>query len=182
MTTKFRLLLLDANVVIELFRQGIWDRVIELCDIHLARTVAEGEAHFYEDEHGDRQDFDLLPYAQDGRITVFDVTATELSAFFSQFDPSYLERLHAGEAESLTYLMTSPEPCLICSADKIVCRVLGNFNRGEQGVSLEEILQRIGLGRELSSPFSKAFREKWTAKGSQERIQGTGSKDRGTPS
>ncbi len=38
---KFRLLLLDANIVIELFGQGIWDRVIDLCDIHLARTVAE---------------------------------------------------------------------------------------------------------------------------------------------
>ena len=36
---KFRLLLLDANVVIELFRHGIWARVIETCEVYLSRTV-----------------------------------------------------------------------------------------------------------------------------------------------
>ncbi len=44
--TTLRLLLLDANVVIELFRLGIWGRVIERCRIFVARTIVEVEAHF----------------------------------------------------------------------------------------------------------------------------------------
>jgi len=174
MTNRSRLLLLDANVVIEMFRQGIWDKAIERCDVHLARTVAEVEAHFYEDEHEERVDFDLGPYADDGRITVFDVTPSELAAFCSEFDPLYLDSLDAGEAESLAHLVTRAESYLISSADKIVYRVLGNLNRAEQGISLQEILQQIGLGRPLPHAFSKGYREYWTGRGSQERIQGLG--------
>jgi hypothetical protein len=171
---KFRLLLLDANVVIELFRQGIWDRLVEACDVHLARTVVSTEAHFYEDEQGVRNDFDLGQYCGAGKVSVFDVAPSELAAFRAQFDPTYFEKLDPGETESLAYLVNSKETCLVCSADRIVYRVLGNLNRGGQGISLEEILDRTGLGRELSWPFTKAFRETWTKKGFEERMSGTG--------
>ncbi|MCD4825790.1 MAG: hypothetical protein K8S55_14450 [Phycisphaerae bacterium] len=174
---KFQLLLLDANIVIELFRLGIWEKVIDSCDIHLARSVAEDEAHFYLDEYGQRQDFDLKPYADNGRITIFDVVISELNGFCSQFDLAYMEKLDPGEAESLAYLVNSKEKYLICSADRIVYRVLGNLNREEQGISLEEILQKIGLGRSLSRQFSKACRENWTKQGAQEGIQGRGLKN-----
>ncbi len=174
---KFRLLLLDANVVIELFRQGIWDRLIEACDVHLARTVVSTEAHFYEDNQGVRIDFDLGQYCKAGKISVFDVAPSELTTFRAQFDPTYFEKLDPGETESLAYLVNSKDTFLICSADKIVYRVLGNLNRGEQGTSLEEILQKTGLGRQLSWPFTKGFRETWTKKGFQERVSGTGHQD-----
>ena len=170
---KFRSLLLDANIVIELFRQGIWDRLIEACDIHLARTVS-AEAHFYEDDQGVRTDFDLGQYCGEGKISVFDVAPSELTTFRALFDPTYFERLHPGETESLAHLMNSKDTCLICSADAIVYRVLGNLSREEQGISLEEILQKTGLGRQLSWPFTKAFRESWTKKGFQERLGGIG--------
>lgn len=106
MTKKFRLLLLDACVIIELFKRGIWEAVLERCDVHLARTVLE-EAHFYDDDLGERHDFDLSVYETDGRITVFEVPLADIGQFCSQFGPSYLEVLDAGEAESLAYLFLS---------------------------------------------------------------------------
>ncbi|MGC9454003.1 MAG: hypothetical protein ACP5HU_03990 [Phycisphaerae bacterium] len=173
MTKKFRLLLLDACVVIELFKRGIWEDVLDRCEIHLARTVVD-EAHFYEDDLGERHYFDLLEYEADGKIAVFDVPLTEIRNFLSRFGPSYMESLHDGEAESLAYLFNSSEPCLICSADKIVYRVLGNTNKGEQGISLQEILEQVGLGRKLSKPFGKQYREYWTGKGMQEGLRDQG--------
>jgi hypothetical protein len=170
---KFRLLLLDANVVIELFRQGIWERLIEACNVHLAHTVTT-EAHFYEDDLGARHDFDLGQWSRAGKITVFDVMPSELTTFRAQFDPTYFEKLDPGETESLAYLVNSKDTCLVCSADAIVYRVLGNLNRGEQGIAVEEILQKTGLGRQLSWRFTKAFRETWTRKGFQERVSGIG--------
>jgi hypothetical protein len=170
---KFRLLLLDANVVIELFRQGIWTKLIEVCDVHLSRTVV-GEAHFFADDDGNRHDFDLGPDMASGKITVFDVFPSELVSFRSHFDPTYLERLDPGEAESLAFLLNSTEKYLICSADKIVFRVLGNLNRPDQGVSLEEVLFGTGLGRSLRHLFTRDYREKWTRIGSQEGLRGMG--------
>ncbi len=58
---KFKLLLLDANVAIEISRQGLWDQMVARCDIHLAQTVLD-EAQFYDDQQGDRHYIDLLPY------------------------------------------------------------------------------------------------------------------------
>ena len=45
---RWSFLLLDANVIIALFKQGIWDRVVAECDLHISETVL-GEAHFFED-------------------------------------------------------------------------------------------------------------------------------------
>jgi hypothetical protein len=170
----FRLLLLDANVVIELKRHGIWDRVTDLCDVHLARTIVSTEAHFYEDDDGDAQHFDLNEDAEAGRVTVFDIEASKLDAFFAQFDRAYLAKLDPGESESLAFLLSSEDPCLICSADAIVYRVLGNIEKRDLGVSLEEVLRRIGLSRSLAWQFSKGFREKWMKNGFDECLRGIG--------
>jgi len=171
---KFKLLLLDANVVIHLFRLGVWQRVIELCDVHLARTIVESEAQFYETDDGERQYFDLRPHVNTGEVAVFDVTPSDLAAFRGSFDPSYFEKLDPGETESLAYLLNLKETGWICSADKIVFRVLGNHYSGQYGISLEEVLQAVGLGRKLPRQFTKTFREEWTRKGSEERIRGIG--------
>jgi hypothetical protein len=58
----------------------------------------------------------------------------------------------------------------------IVFRVLGNIDRSEQGLSLEEILGSAGLGRKLPSQFKRAFRTQYTAKGVEERLQGRGAR------
>lgn len=175
MTKKFSLLLLDADIVINLFKLGIWDQVVERCDIHLAKTV-EKEAHFYEDERGQRHDFSLEKYSRQNKITVFDVSISELKAFLDHCDPTYLDKLDPGETESLVFLISSSSECKLASADKIVYRVLGNIDRSDQGISLEEILEIIGLGRALPDHLSKKYREKWTDKGFEERMRGIGVK------
>ena len=55
-------------------------------------------------------------------------------------------------------------------------RVLGNLGRGDQGISLEEALNQIGLGREIKWPFNKLFRDKFTRLGTEDLIRGRGKK------
>lgn len=177
MTKKLRFLLLDANVVIELFRQGLWERILECCDVHLSRTVAAVEAHFYEDDEGRRHDFDLTSYETSGLVTVFDVSLAQDRQLTRYFDIVYLERFDPGERESLAHLVTSPRPYMICSADSIVFKALGFLNRPEQGISLEEILQQTGFGRQVAWQFSKGFRERYTRQGFGDGLAGTGRGD-----
>jgi hypothetical protein len=168
-------LLLDANVIIELFKQGIWDRVVAECDIYAAETVV-GEAHFFEDDAGVRHDFDLGASIADGRIQQFSVAAASVKKFVATFGLDYIEKLDAGEAESLAYLEHASDDHRICSADAIVFRVLGNLDRGHQGVSLQEVLGKLGLQRPLARQFTKLARERCTAQGVTERLQGRGRK------
>ena len=170
---KFRLLLLDANVVIEIARQGLWEQMVAKCDIHLAQTVLD-ESQFYADDQGNRHYIDLTSYVSAKSITLFDLKPSQMQAFCGHFDSVYLEKLDPGEAESLAYLFTQSDECKICSADKIVFRVLGSLNRPDQGVSLDEILGQIGLGRRLEREFTKAYKEEWTQKGFQEGLTGLG--------
>jgi hypothetical protein len=171
---RWSFLLLDANVIIALFKQGIWDRVVAECDLHISETVL-GEAHFFEDDAG-RHDFDLDPYVVNGSIKKFSVSPSKVKSFVDTFGLDYIEKLDAGEAESLAYLDDVSEEHLICSADAIVFRVLGNVDRGQQGVSLQEVLDKLGLGRRLAHQFTKAMRDQWTRQGVTERMQGRGRK------
>ena len=170
---KFRLLLLDANVVLEISRHGLWERIVARCDVHLAQTVLD-ESQFYEDDQGEKHYIDLAPYISSKAITVFDMTPSQMNGFLGEFDPVYLEKLDPGEAVSLAYLLGQSDECRICSADKIVYRVLGGLRRPDQGVSLDEILRQIGLGRKLENEFTKAYREEWTKRGFQEGLTGIG--------
>jgi hypothetical protein len=170
---KLRLLLLDANIVFKLFSADLWGQVLEKCDVLLSRVVAEVEVKYFDDgvEH---QRIDLQPYLRDKRISIVDIDVGKIKTFKSKFDTSYLERLDDGEAESLTYLDTSSEPCLICSADAIVFKTLGLLGKPDQGLSLEEVLGIIGFGRKLEWQYSKAFRDRYTREGQADLIQGNG--------
>lgn len=176
---KFKLLILDAGVVIRLHEFGIWKQVLDQCDVHLSRIVAEREVLFEpDDEGGYGDDIDLSADIDSGNVQVFDVTTKELGEFRDQFDPLYLGDLDDGEAESLCHMMKPSADYLISSGDAIVYRVLGNLGRRDQGISLEEILLRIGLGRKLEWPYSKDFREKYTRDGETDMIRGRGKKTR----
>ena len=95
------------------------------------------------------------------------------SQFGQLFDPSYFERLDPGELESLVHLVNTAEKgllCLLCSSDEIVFKVLGRLHRSDQGISLEEVLQVIGLGRKLPPQYTRSFREACTRKGSIDAV------------
>ena len=126
------------------------------------------------DEYG--YDIDLSPLIKSGAIKVYDVSVSDLKTFRNQFDLLYLGDFDDGESESLAYLVKQSPEFLISSGDAIVYRVLGNLNRGEQGISLEEILQKLGLGRAVTNAYTKRFREQYTKLGQQNMVRGVGKK------
>jgi hypothetical protein len=170
-----KLLILDANEVIYLHETGLWQPVLARCEVYLARTIAEDEAKFYRGSEAN-EIIDLSEDITQGRVRVFERTITELKEFTDLFDPVYVEALDPGEAESLAYLVQSKDTLLISSGDAIVFRVLGLLGRSDQGISLEEILQRVGLGRAVAKQYTKQFRERFTREGGQDSIRGRGLK------
>jgi hypothetical protein len=93
-------------------------------------------------------------------------------AFRAQFHQLFAGEIDEGKAESLAYVCSQKVDHLICSADKIVFRVLGCLGKGEQGVSLEEVLRQCGLSRKLQREFGEEYRKQWTSYGVAEGLQG----------
>ena len=169
--TRSRLVLLDANIVIQLFELKIWDRLIARFDIVLAQTVIDESEHFLDDDFA--IEIDLQPYIASQAIAVHEREPSRISAYCARFDASYLDKLDPGEAESLC-LLDEDADTLMCSADKIVWRVLGNLRIGDRGISLEEMLGQAGQTTNLRRQFTKAFRQEWTRKGFAESMMGQG--------
>lgn len=172
---KLKLLILDANVVIHLHEFERWKPLIKKCEVHLAGTVIH-EARFFE-KNSTQHPIDLKQDVDNGRVRIFDVTLNEIQQFRERFDPLYLGELDPGETESLAHLFHHPElDYRISSGDAVVFRVLGRLSRGEQGISLEELLQEIGLSHKNKPPWScsKAFREKYTRDGEIDAARGRG--------
>jgi hypothetical protein len=167
-SSRPKLLILDATTVIELHELGLWDLFLKRYEVHLSRIVAEEEVRFFHGEEVDQQ-IDLSSYAEGGQITVFDVTASDLSELRDRFDVIYAEKLDDGETESLVYLLHHPE-FRICSADKIVFKVVGRLGLSDAGVSLEELLQQSGLSRKLSHEHCREYRLIWTKVGIKDGI------------
>jgi hypothetical protein len=172
-TKRLSFLLLDANIIIELWRLGLWQRVVELCDIHVGRTVVD-EADFFIDESGTRQPIDLTNDIENQRIHLFQVELAEVDRFRADYDPSYFARLDPGETEALVRLLNLPSDWRLCSADGIVFKILANIRRSEQGMALEEVLDQIGLTRRLGRQYTKAFRNALTKQGAIDAIQDRG--------
>jgi hypothetical protein len=58
-------------------------------------------------------------------------------------------------------LVNQQQTFYISSEDGIVDKTLDNLNLGDQGISLEEILQKCGLGRRIDGfQYGKDFRKK----------------------
>lgn len=173
---KYKFLLLDTGPIIKLFELGVWDIFIERCDVTLARTVAEIEAQY---ACGEKKDIkiDLKAYEQMGKIKIEDVPLKQMSEFINKFPINYKETIHSGEKETLAFFYYSQYNWMICSADAAVYRVLGAMGKAEDGVSLEQILDKIGLSKSnLEWKYTEKFKNHYTKMGSSDFLQGQGFK------
>jgi hypothetical protein len=169
---KFQFLLLDAGPIIKLFELGLWDKILDVCDITTSQTIVEESKYF----SGEFEDTKINLELYENKIQVLDIASSEVKSFLNKFMQKYQSDIHAGEKEILTFLNSASLEWLLCSADSAVFRVLGLLGRSNQGISLEEILEKIGLARKLEWRFTKMFREKFTQIGQIYLIQNKGLK------
>ena len=169
---RFQFLLLDAGPIIELCKLDIWDDFIQRCNVTITRTVA-AEAKYASLEFEDIR-IDLESVENQSLVKIVDVDIPVVKTFYDKFDLLYKAIIDPGEKESLAFLCNSSERWLVCSADGAVFRALGILGRTEQGISLEEVLEQIGLSRKLEWKYTRKFREKHTRLGQIDSIQNKG--------
>ena len=169
---KFQFLLLDAGPIIKLFELGKWDFFIEKCEVTISRIVAEEAKFAIKDE---KKIFINLESYND-HIKIIDVDLSIIKSFHDMFTQTYKADIHDGEKETLAFLNQSSDNWQVCSADGAVFKVLGLLGKSEQGISLEEILNQIGLSQNLEKRFTKNFREHYTKIGQIDSIQDKGLK------
>lgn len=159
--------LLDANVVIECYKLGVWEALIERTEAVVPDAVAEDEALFFPKGEA-RIPIDLPDLAARGRIRRVGASLLQLDAMFSRFTESLRQDIHAGEAEALAYLLSGTEPDLaFCSGDCTALHRLALLDLRDSAVSLEELLDKCGLSKPLRPEYTRECMRKQLDIGSE---------------
>jgi hypothetical protein len=169
------LLLLDADVVIDLRTLGIWDRITKTHQVYIPSIILHREAYYYVDTSGRH-----YPIRLDDQIgkTIREIgcSAEELLSFSERFDSVFQTEIHDGEKEALI-LLSKEERFRFCTCDKSAIKSLGLLGLAEKGISFERLLRVTGLSlKRLEYRQTEEYFKRWIKEGSIMKIQGRGIK------
>lgn len=176
-TTKARIILLnivllDADVVIDLHRFNIWNQIVSKHKIYISSTILRSEVYFYEDNQRVKHSIDLLKNVE-SKFSEISISADELQEFLFQFDPVFKAEIHIGEIEALKILQDNKD-FLFCTTDKVAIKAIALLGKGEQGISFEKLLKSSGINKSLEFKHTEKYFKKYLREGSIMRIQNRG--------
>jgi len=170
---RVKLVLLDAVVIIESFRLGIRDKLIEKVEIVLANTIIDQSCHYEEPDTGAKKYIDLLPYISKGKIKVVDCDI-QLIPVIERRCHRWLA-LHSGELESIAVVLERKEDYYFCTADNAAIQAMVLLDMRERVVSFERLLDKYGVARskkvKLRRHFTEDHLKKWLKEGSKLRTE-----------
>ena len=168
---KLQLLLLDAGPIIKLFELNLWVKFLQSCDVTILRTIIP-ELKWASQKLEDVR-IDIETYEGKG-LTIVDRDTSVVASFYAKLKPLYRDLIESddGEVATLEFLLASSEKWILCSGDGPVFRLMGALNCGDQGISLEEVLDKIGLRQNnIEWPYTKKFRLEKTKQGKIDAAQ-----------
>lgn len=172
---KSKLLLLDANVVIEAHRLAYWKALYTQFEISLPSVVIQQEVKFFQSQNivGSTQTvISLQPQVESGEICEIAATLDEMDLLASKLKPSFYEILGDGELEALALIVADKvRDMRFSTADGPTIKTLGALCLANYGVSFEELLREIGQSARvagLRKHYHRKFFDYHLAQGRQE--------------
>ena len=152
-----KLLLLDADVVIDLHSFGLFDTIRRSYDVHLTKEVLGEAKHYWK---GNKR----IPINIRQKVTVVDNVDIEYLRIVHEEAREAKLVVDSGEATSIAYLLQCEEDMALCLCDKAAIRLMSFMQLEKQSTSVQEVLRgavprsRL-LPRHLESEFRKCIKE-----------------------
>lgn len=162
------IVLLDADVIIDLHRLNLWKSLTKNNKIHVSSIIVSREVYYYEDTAGKRHIIDLSKEAGKSFVEI-SATIEQLSTIMKEFEGLFEIDLHAGEKEALA-ILTTKKDMLFCTCDKAAMKALGFLELGHQGISFEKLLSRSGIKKKLEMKHSERQFRQFTQEGVSMRL------------
>lgn len=168
------LLLLDADVIIDLHKFGLWNQIAKNHKVNIPSIILRREVYFFESTDGNRYSIDLI---KEAGITFNELScsAEELFEFKDKFDRVFQEEIHDGEKEALI-LLKKQEEFLLCTCDHAAIKALALLDLSDQGISFESLLKKSGMNKKLEYKHTEKRFKKILSEGNIMRIQERGLK------
>jgi len=147
-----KLLLLDADVIIDLHTLGLYEKISKAYDIRLTRNVFE-EARYYKKD-GAKIETDIK-----GVTIIENVDLESLKKVQREAREARLG-IDPGESTSIAYLIQTEEEITFCSCDRAAIRLISYLELDQKSISLEKVLRNTGYHGKKLYPrhFEKTFK------------------------
>ena len=137
-----KLLLLDADVIMDLHTLGLFGKINKSYDICLTRAVFE-EAIYY--KKGEKK----IDIKIKNATIIDDVDLESLRKIQREAKEARLG-IDPGESMSIAYLFQTKEKIIFCSCDKAAIKLISYMKLEKKSISLEKALRSAGYhGRKL---------------------------------
>jgi hypothetical protein len=160
-----KLLLLDADVIIDLHTLGLFEKIKKAYDICLTRNVFE-EARYYRKD-GLEIDIDI----KDVTIIIENIDLESLRKVHREAKEARLG-IDPGESTSIAYLTQTEEEITFCTCDQAAIKLISYMELERKSISLEKALQKAGYHEKKLYPrhLEKIFKA-YVKEGKALRIQ-----------
>jgi hypothetical protein len=151
------LLLLDADVIIDLHSLGLFEKMSKSYSLFVTQEVL-AKAKFYKRRN------QKIPIKMGKKVTAIkDVKVEHLVAVQKEAREARLA-IDSGESTSIAYILQGEKDIKLCSCDKAAIKLLAYMNLENHGNSLEKALKSAGhhaklYPRHLESSFQKCIKE-----------------------
>ena len=149
-----KLLLLDADVIMDLHTLGLFEKITKAYEVSVTRTVVD-EAQYFK-RGGNKHKIDI-----GGSVTVIDdVDIESLKEIQVEAKESQLG-IDPGELESIAYLSTVEEKVTFCTCDKAAIKLISYMKLETKSISVEKAVKEAGYHEKNLFPrhFEKMFKE-----------------------
>ena len=131
-----KLLLLDADVIIDLHALGLFEKINKAYDICLTRNIFE-EARYYKKD-GVRRDIDIKD------VTIIENIDLESLRKVQREAKEAMLAIDPGESTSIAYLDQTEEEITFCSCDQAAIKLISYMELEQKSISLEKVLRGAG--------------------------------------
>lgn len=168
LSKSHKIILLDANAIIELHQLALWKPVIHSC--HIAITpIIRRESRFYKDQQGQKKPIDLSQDIADQKVEEILVPLETFNSLQGVLNNFFLQGIDEGEREAIAFLYKNKQKdlYLFCTADMLAIKCLGVLGLRYQGISMQALLEKIN-NKANKQTHSKQLFEKLLNEGFQE--------------
>jgi hypothetical protein len=160
-----KLLLLDADVIIDLHTLGLFGKIKKTYEVSVAKTVVD-EAQYFK-RGGKKHKIDI----SDSVTVIDDVDIEILKEVQAEAKEAQLA-IDPGELESIAYMRNAKEEVIFCTCDAAAIKLIAYLELDNRSTSVEKALRDAGYRKRNLYPrhYQKTY-ERHIKEGKTLRVQ-----------
>ncbi len=162
---QLKIILPDAQVIIDLFRNSLWRQIVEAFDIGVTPIILQ-ESQFYKDSYGKKQSICLKNDIAVKSIREIETSIEQIEHLHSLLQPNIHSPLDDGELEAIAFLKSQKhDDYLFCSGDALAVKYVGALGLRHRSISLQKLLEQKNIKIKLEPKYSDDIFQKMLNEG-----------------